>query len=159
VFDLFFGRLSVEGEVAVIGPLALEVRPMWIWGSPLTPELDKSGFAISGGVVVYPGGKALQGFWLKGIFGYETFTATITNLRTGVSQEGSAGSPVFGMMLGSSNLFSRTGGFVISGGAGLGIATGEPVTVGDGFAVPQYTFFEGPDKIKLLTSLAIGAAF
>jgi hypothetical protein len=158
-FDLFFGRLSVEGEVAIIGPLALEVRPMWIWGSPLTAELDKSGFAISGGVVIYPGGKALQGFWLKGIFGYETFTATVSNLRNNVSQEGSVSSPVFGMMLGSSNLFSRSGGFVISGGAGLGIATSDPVVVGDGFAVPEYHFYEAADKIKLLTSLAIGVAF
>jgi hypothetical protein len=151
--------LSLEGEIAVVGPLAIEVRPMWIWGSPLTSDLDKSGFAISGGVVVYPGGKALQGFWLKGIFGYESFTATVTNLRNNVSQEGSVSSPVFGMMLGSTNLFSRTGGFVISGGAGLGIATGDPQAVGDGFAVPEYRFYEGPDKIKLLTTLAIGAAF
>jgi hypothetical protein len=59
------------------------------------------------------------------------------------------------MMLGSTNLFSRTGGFVISGGAGLGIATADPQPVGS----TGYEFYGGPDKIKLLTSLAIGAAF
>jgi hypothetical protein len=158
-FDLFFGRLSLEGEVAIIGPLAVEIRPMWIWGSPLTSELDKSGFAIAGNIALYPGGKALQGFYIKGSVGYETFTATVSNIDTEVSQEGSVSSPVFGLMLGSSNLFSRNGGFIISGGAGLGIATADPVYVGDGFQVPKYPFYEGADKIKLLTSLALGIAF
>lgn len=164
-FDLIFRRLSFEGEVAIIGPLALEFRPMWIWGSP-DEYVDASGFAFGVSAVFYPGGKPMDGFWLKAYSGYETMTAIVTH-PTGATSEGNVSSPIFGLMLGSSNVFGRTGGFILSGGAGIGVATSDPITIGIEANDPafnqvtriEYTFYDKASRIKLLTSLALGIAF
>jgi hypothetical protein len=138
---------------------------MWIWGSP-DEFMDASGFALAGNVVLYPGGKPMNGFWLKGYAGFETFDATLTH-PTGVSQEQSVSSPIFGLMLGSSNVFGRTGGFILAGGAGIGVATASSVNFGveafdpnyGGVTRVEYTYYDKAGRIKLLTSLALGVAF
>src|SRR5436309_1482351 len=69
-FDLLlFRRATVEGEIAVIGPLALQIDAGWIWGSP-ADNLDDKGYSISGDVVVYLEGTPLRGFFLKAHVGY-----------------------------------------------------------------------------------------
>jgi hypothetical protein len=164
-FDLLFRRLSFEGEIAVIGPLAVELRPSWIWGSP-DEFMDAGGFAFAGNIVLYPGGKPMNGFWIKGSIGYETFAATLTH-PGGNAQTKDVASPVFGLMIGSSNVFSRNGGFIISGGAGIGVATADPVMLSveqfdpnyGGITRVEYSYYDKAGRIKLLTSLALGVAF
>ena len=66
--DLLFGRMTFEGEVAVIGPLTIGIAPSWIWGSLRDASLDHTD-ALAADVGVYVEGKALRGFWVKGRIG------------------------------------------------------------------------------------------
>lgn len=108
----------------------------------------------------------MDGFWLKAYSGYETMSATVIH-PTGATSEGNVSSPIFGLMLGSSNVFGRAGGFILSGGAGIGVATSGPITIGVEANDPafnqvtriEYTFYDKASRIKLLTSLALGVAF
>lgn len=154
-FDLLLGRLSFQGEVAIIGPLAIELEPSWIWGTP-SSDLDESGFAMAANVGVYFD-HPLRGFWLKGSFGFESFEATLTapvdNLPANFNSEACPGekkpsgptdasviggtctkslkSAVLGVMIGSTSVLGpkngRNGGFAISGGIGIGVALADPV--------------------------------
>jgi len=176
---LLFGRLSFEGEVASVGPLGVEITPSWIWGSPTTPTLDEKGFAIAGNVVFYLQGKRMQGFWIKAHVGYETFEATLTHpvlpectaaqrklpsARCAVTGKAQVKSPVLGGLIGTSTVFGRDGGFILSGGIGIGAATAgtvnvvalskDPSTPSD--VVPYY---EGTGRIKILGTLGLGVAF
>ena len=166
-FDLIFRRLSFEGEIAVVGPLTLQVSPSWIWGSG-SENLDASGVAIAGDIGVYFEGKAMRGFWLKGHVGYETFDATLTDPNGFGSKTESISSPILGGMIGSSSVFGRNGGFTISGGIGIGVATADKQTgagtVQDpgtekGVGVGSVDFYDKAGKIQLLGSFALGATF
>jgi hypothetical protein len=171
-FDLLFRRLTFEGEVAVIGPLALGIEPSWIWGSP-SENVENAGFAIAGNVTVYVQGDALKGFWLRGYFGYETFEATVTHSQFPDADQTEASktqvsSPIVGGMLGSTSVFGRNGGFAISGGIGIGVALADPVDVtvlpaqipqADGYPAETYRYYDKAGKIQLLGSLALGVAF
>ncbi len=77
-FNLLFRRLSFQGEVAIIGPLSIEIEPSWIFGSP-ADNVNAKGFSILGDVAFYLTGKAPQGFFIKAVAAYETFNATVTN--------------------------------------------------------------------------------
>jgi opacity protein-like surface antigen len=166
-FDLLFRRMTFEGEVAVIGPLALEIDPSWIWGSP-SENLDTTGFALGGNAVFYVSGDAFKGFWLKAHAGFETFEAVLTHPGdSSVKATQNVSSGILGGMLGSTSVFGRNGGFAISGGIGIGVALADPVSItadptpafpDNGDSVTA-TYYDKIDKIQLLGSLALGVAF
>jgi len=156
-------RLSFEGEVAVVGPLSVQLTPTWIFGSS-TDNLDASGWAIGGDVGVYFEGKALRGFWLKGHVGYESFDATLSHPiqpKAAVTKEVS--SWIFGGTIGNTTIFGD-GGFSLSGGIGIGVATADPISivaesknpgVGDAVAV----FYDKSGSISILGSFGVGVTF
>ncbi len=162
-FNLLFRRLSFQGEVAIIGPLSVEVEPSWIFGSG-ADNVNAKGFAIAGNVAFYLTGKAPQGFFIKAHAAYETFNATVSN--PGYSKSlgsGNISSPIFGGMIGSSNVFGKNWGFNISGGIGIGVATAGSQTIvapGKG-AIPAYAvrFYDKGSSIQLLGSLGLGIGF
>ena len=171
-FDLLFRRLTAQVEVAVIGPLALELTPSWIFDSP-SEGLTEKGFSLGGNIAIYFSGKALQGMWIKAHMAYEHYDATFTNPFIPSTRDpalfSSPKTPIstgiFGAMIGSTSVFGRDGGFVISGGIGIGAATAGSVTLTapgspiDGAPPAQVTLFEKIDRIKLLGSLGLGVAF
>jgi len=165
-FDLIFRRLSFQGEIAIVGPLTFEVEPSWIWGSPIE-DVDASGFALSGNVGVYFSGKPLKGFFLKAHAGFETFEATLTHPDTGTSTSEQVGSPIFGALIGSSTVFGRNGGFNLSGGIGIGVATAETVTLtvpggtvgGQPVRGLEISYYDKAGRIQLLGNLGLGVAF
>jgi hypothetical protein len=171
-FDLLFRRLTAQVEVAIVGPLALELTPSWIFDSP-TEFLTEKGFSFGGNVAFYLSGKAFQGMWLKAHMAYESYDATLTHPNAPATSDGSV-SPfsatksvstgVFGAMIGSTSVFGRDGGFVISGGIGIGAATAGMVVLDAAGPSPldphaQITLFDKLDRIKLLGSLGLGVAF
>jgi hypothetical protein len=165
-FDLLFRRLTFEGEVAIIGPLAIELVPSWIFGS-IQDGLDARGFAIAGNIAFYPGGVPLRGFWVKAHVGWEGYHGTFTHSQAG-STEGATqdehyvSSPILGAMFGSTSVFGRNGGFAISGGIGIGVATASSVTfraTAPGFADEVLTVYDKAGRIQLLGSLSLGASF
>jgi hypothetical protein len=165
--DLIFGRMSFEGELAVVGPLTIEVAPSWIWGTP-DQGLEEHGYSLAARVGVYFNGTPMRGLWLKAHAGYESFSATLTNPYTGTTSDVDGvpvrvSSPVFGGMLGSTTVFGRNGGFAFSGGIGLGAATGDKVTLtAPGSRLNpdvQTTFYDGFTRLKIFGSIGLGVAF
>ena len=165
---MLFRRLSFEGEVTVIGPLAVELKPSWIWDSP-ERALDASGFAIAADIVLYIEEEPMNGFWLKAHAGYETFEATLNHV-SGATQTKGVSSPVFGALIGGSTVISPKkggGGFILSGGIGFGVATADPVTLSvegldaslQQFTRAEYTFYGDWRRLSLLSTLALGVAF
>jgi hypothetical protein len=165
-FDLIFGRATWQAEVGVIGPLAIDVEPSWIWGNNLAQDLDETGFAIAANVGLYVSGRYLKGFFVKGQVGFESFDATLTHPQTGTQVSSNVSSPVFGLLIGSSNIWGNDDvGFNLSGGIGIGVAPGEKVVLtaaGDPTQdVPdlQVTYYDKAGIIRLLGSLGLGVAF
>jgi hypothetical protein len=170
-FDLISRRVTFQGEVGIIGPLAIEIEPSYIWGDPAgvfangESLLDASGFAIAANVALYVSGRYLEGFFVKGHFAFETFEATLThpNLPNSQATE-SLSAPVLGLMIGSSNIWGNDDvGFNLSGGIGIGAAIADKVTLvapGDG-ATPAFgiTYYGDDDVIRLIGSLGLGVAF
>lgn len=162
-FDLLFRRLSFQGEVAIIGPLAIEVEPSWIWGSG-ADNVDAHGFAIAGNVAFYLTGRAPQGFFIKATAAYENFVAVVTNPDYKQSQASARiASPIFGGMIGSSTVFGKNWGFNISGGIGIGAATAgsQKIAAPGKGDIPAYVvkFYDKGSVIQLLGSLGLGIAF
>lgn len=167
-FDLLLGKMTFEGELAVIGPLTLGIEPSWIWGAPTSATVDRAGFAIAGTIGVYVQGTPMRGFWIKGYLGYETYEATVTHeYFEGITGKGRLKSGIAGGMLGSSTVFGRNGGFALNGGIGLGVALADPKAVsadptpevpgsGDEYTV---VFYDKTAKLQLLGSLSLGVAF
>ncbi|WP_437965458.1 hypothetical protein WMF04_38360 [Sorangium sp. So ce260] len=155
--DLLFGRVTFEGEIAVIGPLTIGLAPSWIWGSLEDATMDTTGYALAADIGVYVEGKPLRGFWVKGRLGYESFEAVYTPSRN-VTGKRDVSSAVLGVIIGSTNIFGRDGGFAMSGGFGLGVALAPPAEVTAGNYQP-YVFYEKTGKIKLMGSLSLGVAF
>jgi hypothetical protein len=172
--DLLLERkLTFEGEVGIIGPLSVELTPSWIFSSPFE-SISKKGYALGGNVTAYfLSGKMFQGMWVKAHFHYENFTATLTNPQQPlnpakpdedtlfVSQRLS--SAVLGGMFGSTSVWGRNGGFVLSGGIGFDVALASEVTLtapGAG-SIPgvQRTLYSGLDKYRIVGSLGVGVAF
>jgi hypothetical protein len=175
-FDLLLGKVTFEGEVALIGPLTIGIEPSWIWGLPTSAEVDRSGFGIATTLGIYVQGNALKGFFLKPYLGYETFEAVFTHpYHADVTGTGRVNSVIVGGMLGSSTVFGRNGGFALSGGIGLGVALADPVSIttenpsdvvdptdlyGDDRDSPAVTvFYDKTEKLQLLGSLSLGVAF
>ncbi|MBK9266609.1 MAG: hypothetical protein IPM54_43340 [Polyangiaceae bacterium] len=162
-FDLLFRRLTLEAEVAVIGPLSVQLSPSWIFGTS-TENLDASGWALAGNVGVYFEGKALRGFWLKAHAGYESFDATLTHPiqpKDPVTKE--VGSWIFGGVIGNTTIFGD-GGFSLSGGIGIGVATADPITIvaeskNPGVAPVGVTFYDKEGSITILGTFGVGVTF
>jgi hypothetical protein len=162
-FELLLGRMTFEGEVAVVGPLTLGISPSWIWGSLLDTNLDTTGFALAGDIGIYVEGKPLRGFWVKARLGYESYEAVLTHSTDqDTVGKGDVSSAIVGGMIGSTNVFGRNGGFAISGGIGLGVALADPVTItADSKRARDeaVVFYDKTGKIQFLGSLALGAVF
>jgi hypothetical protein len=173
-FDLLFGRLSFQGEVAIIGPLAIEIEPSWIWGTP-SEELDEKGWALGANVGIYFD-RPLRGFYLKGHIGYESFEATFTpDINFGgapppagsvLSDTKRVQSAIAGLLIGSNTIIGpsggRHGGFILSGGIGVGVALADPVELT--VTVPgsdpfTRVYYDGIGKLQLMGSLGLGVAF
>ncbi len=158
-FELIERRLSFQAEVAVVKFFAIEIAPMWIFGSPYS-NVDSKGFAIDANAAFYLSGEALRGFWLKAHFGYENFSATFTNPDNpmDVSPSQRLGSAIVGALFGDTFIIPRSGGFALSGGIGVGYATAPQanLTTPTGVQTQLYTGF---DKVRLLGSIGLGVAF
>ena len=161
-FDLIMRRATFEGEMKVIGPLTIGVTPSWIWGDP-RENLDAGGFAIAGNVSVYFEGQALRGWFLRGHFGYESFTAEITEPTTLAHASARVKSPILGGMIGSSHVFGRNGGFAITGAIGIGAATADKqhleVVSPSGQYMNAVDFYDKAARIQLLGSFGLGVTF
>jgi hypothetical protein len=163
-FDLIERRLTFQGEVAIYKFFAVEVLPTWIWGSPYS-GVDGKGFAVAARAGFYLSGEALRGLWLKAHFGYESYSATFANPGdpSDVTAPARLSSGVFGALFGDTWVIPRSGGFALSGGFGVAVATAKPVTLtthGTALApAAQTTLYDGFDRVRLLGSLALGVAF
>ncbi len=162
-FDLLNRRLSFEGEVAVVGPLSVQLSPTWIFGTS-TENLDASGWGLGGDVGVYFGGKPLRGFWLKGHAGYESFDATVTHpVQPKVPVTKNVSSWIVGGSIGNTTIFGD-GGFALSGGIGIGVALADPITIvaeskNPGIADVAAVFYDKAGSISILGSFGLGVAF
>jgi hypothetical protein len=167
-FDLLFRRLTFEGEMKLFGPITIEVEPSWIFGSP-EENLDASGFAIAGRIGIYPFGTAIRGFWIKAHAGWEGFNAALTHSMASQLPNTTIGrkylsSGIFGAMIGGTSVYGRHGGFALSGGIGIGVATADPVQIvakSNAANVPDEVaeFYNKSDRIRLLGNLGLGVAF
>lgn len=120
--DLFFQRLSLEGEVAIIDYLSAGVAMKYVFGDPQASDdslYTSRGFELSGQLGVWPGGTPLKGFFLKGTADYSSY-----NYESPVDKL-SFGEPALGLLLGSQSLFGNAGGFTISGGIGARYVFGD----------------------------------
>ncbi len=155
--------MSFDGEVAIVGPLSVQITPTWIFGSS-TDNVDASGWALAGDIGVYFEGKALRGFWLKGHVGYESFDATVTHPfqpKAPVTKEVS--SWIFGGSIGNTTIFGD-GGFSLSGGIGIGVATADPVVIiaeskNPGMAPFGVEFYNKEGSISILGTFGVGVTF
>lgn len=160
-FDILQRRLSFQAELAIWGPFSIEVEPSWIFSSP-SDNVSADGFSFLGSVGFYLTARAPQGFFIKAVAGYETFTATVTNPEDERST-GSAdvASPILGAVLGSSTVFGRRWGFNISGSIGIGVSTASEVLI----VAPatqratEYRYYYYDSKVQLLGALGVGIGF
>ena len=153
-FDLLFRRLTFEAEIAILGPITIEVAPSWIWGSP-AEDLDEEGFAIAANVAVYFEGRPMRGLWLKAHFGFETFEATLTHPAFQTTDVDDVSTALLGGMIGSSTVFGRNGGFMISGGIGIGVALADTKRLEAPSPDPRtagvaYEYYDKSGRIQLL---------
>jgi hypothetical protein len=119
--DLLSKRVSLEGEVAVVGPLSFEIAPSYAFGIPGTSqyEYSASGFGIDGKVGVYFEGDALEGWFAKGIVGYRGYKAKSD------FDSLSYGDVLLGAVVGNQFLpFGNDVGFTISTSLGVGVVPG-----------------------------------
>jgi hypothetical protein len=152
--------LSFEGEVAIVGPLSIQIAPSWIFGNS-TDNLDASGWALASDIGVYFEGKALRGFWLKGHAGYESFTATLTNPKNpSAPASKDISSWILGGSIGNTTIFGD-GGFSLSGGIGIGVALADPISIvaksREGDLVAE--FYSKSGSIQILGSFGLGVTF
>ncbi|MBI4703509.1 MAG: hypothetical protein HY744_20555 [Deltaproteobacteria bacterium] len=180
-FDLLLGRVTLEGEVAIIGPVSVQIAPSWIFNS-LAEGIEHSGLAVAGNVAFYVQGDAFRGFWVKPHVEYEWFKATLTRENRSGNAEGepgpgcedpkpgsgkctkTLGSLILGGVIGSSTVFGRNGGFALSGGIGLGAALADPVELEvkgptDNDEGIRTSYYDKTERIRLIGSLGLGVAF
>lgn len=156
-------RLSFEGELAIVGPLSVQVTPSWIFGSS-DENMDASGWALGTAIGIYFEGKALRGFWLKAHAGYESFDATLTHPIQPVGPATKeVSSWIFGGSLGNTTVFGD-GGFSLSGGIGIGFATADPITIIAESKNPAQApigaiFYGKSDSISILGTFGVGVTF
>lgn len=163
-FQLIFRRVALEVEVKIAGPFSVGIEPAWIWGGP-NDSLNEQGFSLLGyfGWTFY--GAALRGFWLRAVFGFEAFDATLTHpdFKDAQTKKG-VSTGIFGLTIGDSVVFGENGGFALSGGIGAGIATSDPIELVAASPDPDVpsaraTYYEGASRVRLLGSLGVGVTF
>ena len=165
-FELVMRRLAFQAEVVVIGPFAIEIEPSWIFGSPYS-GVDQKGLSVAANAVFYLSGVGLRGMWLKAHVAYENFSATLTHPDDAslTSAPTRLSSAILGVMFGDTFVIPRSGGFALSGGIGVGVATAGKTTLtvaGDParqLGPVTTTLYEGFDKVRLLGALGLGVAF
>ncbi len=164
-FQLIFRRVALEAEVKIAGSFSIGVEPAWIWGSG-TENLDEKGFQLLGFVGWTFSGPTLRGFWVRAVGGFEAFDATLThpNFKT-VTAKKSISSGIFGAMIGNSVVFGQNGGFTLSGGIGLGVATADKTELiavspkPDIIPSARVAYYDDSGRIRLLGSLGLGITF
>jgi hypothetical protein len=196
-FDLLFRRITFEAEIALGSlPLTLELVPSYIWSSP-AEGVEEQGFDIGARFGWYIQGNAMRGFWLKAHLEFETFEAQLLRGDTQLEQYYGKPNPelcdadsatgtckrqlhnfIVGLMLGTSAVFPKSGGFIIHGGIGIGVSvvdaqrlqvdpcTQEDVNAGNPHCPVADTgeilvndYFDKTGRIRLLGNLALGVAF
>lgn len=113
--DLFFKRVTLEGELAVIDYLSVEVAMKYIFGDKSASKdatYTSKAFEMSGRLGFWPGGTPLKGFFLKGTADYSRWSFSSDLDST------SFGEPALGLLLGSQSIFGGSSGFTFSGGVG-----------------------------------------
>lgn len=177
-------------------PIGIELVPSIIFDSP-SADHDESGFDMGANFVWYPGGNPLRGFWVKAHAEFEVFKATLSrnidgqalgkpdpnqcdaDSATGTCSK-SLNSWIFGLILGTTQVFGKNGGFAISGGIGLGVAIADPVSLSVLPCTAQdvadkdphcasaeaasatgitTSYYQEEGRIRLLGSLSLGVAF
>lgn len=156
--------MSFEGELAIVGPLSVQVTPSWIFGSS-DEFMDASGWALGSAIGIYFEGKALRGFWLKAHAGYESFDATLSHstLKEVAPVTKEVSSWIFGGSIGNTTVFGD-GGFSLSGGIGIGFATADPITIvvesnNPIVASEGRQFYGKSDSISILGTFGVGVTF
>ncbi len=163
-FELIDRHLTFQAEVAIYKFFALELVPAWIFGSAYG-GVDEKGFSVSLRPAFYLSGEAMRGFWLKGEIGYESFSATLTNPGDAmdVSAPQRLGSAILGILFGDTWVIPRDGGFALSGGVGVAVATASAVTLAtpgsQTAGIATQTLYSGLDKVRLLGTVGLGVAF
>ncbi len=165
-FELLYGRLTFQAEIAVAGPVTVELEPSWIWGT-LEEATDEKGFALGGNVGVYFGRTPLRGWWVKGHVAFETFEASVTSPDGQVTVSERITSPILGAMIGSSSIWGpdrgRDGGFILTTGVGIGAALADRVELVavdvDGDSGNRTEYYDGIGRLRLLGTVSVGAAF
>lgn len=163
-FDLIMRRLSFEGEVTVWGPLTVGVMPSWVWGSPVD-HVDEQGASVLGTVSVYFQGQALRGFFVRAFGGYEQVDATLSHPANAASKSTETlQTGLFGAYFGNSTVFGEAGGFNLSGGIGLAVATSDPVTIDvssgqAGVGNARVVYFDDASRFRVLGNVGLGIAF
>ncbi len=156
-FDLLFRRLSFQAEVGIWGPFSVELEPTYIFGSP-AENLDTTGGALLGSVLVYISGQYLEGFFAKASVGFEAYEAVLTDEALQLEAREDISTPLFGISIGSSTVFGGDDiGFNLAGGVGIGFATAEAVTLRAGRY--ETIFYDKSSSIQLLASLGLGVGF
>src|SRR5262249_50470408 len=139
----------------------------FIWGSPAAHLQDK-GWTLGGDVALYLEGTPLRGFFVKAHVAYESFTATLTYPAGATEASQDLTTAMLGAIAGTTIVVgpyeARDGGFIVSAGMGLGIATAKPVTLHAASPTRardyvEATYFDGAGRLRLLGSLGLGAAF
>ncbi|HEU4407938.1 MAG TPA: hypothetical protein VFS43_21935 [Polyangiaceae bacterium] len=115
--DLLSKRASLEGEVAVYGPISFELSPSYAFGIPGTKQFEYSatGFGIDGKVGVYFEGTALEGWFAKGVVGYHGYKAKSDYASL------SYGDVLLGAVVGNQFFPIPDVGFSISTSIGIGV--------------------------------------
>ncbi|MFO0593186.1 MAG: hypothetical protein U0441_36925 [Polyangiaceae bacterium] len=164
-FQLIYQRVALEAEVKIAGDFSLGLEPAWIWGSS-KEGIDEKGAQVLGFVGWTFSGRTLRGFWLRAVGGFEAFDATLThpNNKSATAKK-SISSGIVGAMIGNSVVFGQDGGFTLSGGIGVGVATANKtdLTVVDTTTKEptKYTasYYDDSGRFRLLGSLGIGITF
>jgi hypothetical protein len=119
-FDLVFSKVSFEAELAVVGPLSIEVAPRYIFGIPDEGQdsITAKGYGVDGKLGYYFSGHALRGFFLKAVAQYEHYS--LTGTTSGNNNTLSFSETTVGGLIGSQTVFGRNGGFTLTGAIGVG---------------------------------------
>jgi len=119
IFDLLFGRATVEIERVITGPLTITVAPQFIFGDPRQDRnlsITSKGYGFYSELGLWVQGRPLRGYFLKGHLGYSkvTFTGDL-----GPNSEDKVAVPQtqLGLMFGSQSIYG--GWFSLSGGFGI----------------------------------------
>jgi hypothetical protein len=161
-FQLIYRRVAVEAEVKIVAPFSVGVEPAWIWGGS-QDFLDEQGFQLLAYAAWTFSGRTMRGFWVRAVGGFEAFDATLSHPddpRFKTTKSVSSG--IFGAMIGNSVVFGQNGGFTLSGGIGVGVATAdktEIVVSAPGYGNVRATYYDGASRVKLLGALGLGATF